>query len=125
MYIFSMYSGYLYKNDCRSAKTQEREEVKLEYPGMTDRHRSIQHHVYSDLQAGRCVLRDRIHFSAINPKPQTLPGAPCRAGRSSFLCPGSDSTLHVSDAKLGHPDGVGRPQIACLQGSSALGKSLK
>lgn len=64
-----MYSDYLYKNDCRSAKTQEREEVRLEYPGMTDRHRPIQHHVYSDLRAGRCVLRDRIHFSAINPKP--------------------------------------------------------
>lgn len=120
-----MYSVYLYKNDCLSAKTQETEEVKLKYPGRTDRHRPIQHHVYSDLQAGRCVLRDRIHFSAINPPPQTLPGAPGRAGCSSFPHPGSDSTLHVGDAKLGHPEGVGRPQIACPQGSSALGTSLK
>jgi len=86
MYIFSissMYLGYLCKNNCRSAETQDREEIKLKYPGRTDGHRPCQQHASPHLPAGRCG-KDGICFSAGNPVHRTPPGSLRRAGSSSF-----------------------------------------
>lgn len=102
-------------------RESEREEVKLKCPGRTAGHRPVWHHVYSHLWAG--AVCSRIRFVSLQ---ETLCTKPLQELHKGLVVAAFPAPPKISQqSKLGHPGAAGRPQTACPQGSSVLGKFLK